>query len=256
MPAGAQRLAGVRHHLPRLGEVEHHPVEVVLVDALVAVAQLDVVALERVGAEERAHVGARPVGEVLAQLVADDLRAPAQHRHAQRAAADTALEHAHARTDVGEHADRGEVLRVDHLRATGHLDDEVLQRRTQHGVRRAAGAARDEALALADEVGVRDEAVVAVELAVVDQGDQVAALLAVDQQGLVAGSEQAHRRPRRIETSSTGTGAWAEAVSTSRQNAHTSPLVGAPHCVHAPTVSSDAWRASASSGAMRSMKFR
>ena len=25
--------------------------------------------------------------------------------------------------------------------------------------------------------------------------------------------------------------AWADAVSTSRQNAHTSPLVGAPHCV-------------------------
>ena len=48
--AGVQRLLGVLHHPPRLGQVEHDAVEVVDVDALVDVAHLDV---ERhVGAEE------------------------------------------------------------------------------------------------------------------------------------------------------------------------------------------------------------
>ena len=42
--AEAQRLLGVGHHVPRLGQVEHDPVEVGAVDALVAVAELDVVA--------------------------------------------------------------------------------------------------------------------------------------------------------------------------------------------------------------------
>ena len=103
--AGAQRLHRVRHHLPRLGQVEHHAVDVALVDALVAVAQVQVVPIERLLAEEALHVGAGPVEEVLAQLVADDLGAVAQHRHAQRTRTDAALQHAHAGADVGQHAD-------------------------------------------------------------------------------------------------------------------------------------------------------
>ena len=53
-PARPQRLERVLHDAPRLGQVEHDPVEVVLVDALVDVAHLD----RRAGrlAEEPVHV--------------------------------------------------------------------------------------------------------------------------------------------------------------------------------------------------------
>ncbi len=86
-PAGGQHPLGVRHDLPRFGDVEHHTVEgpVGRVDALVAVGDVDVVPLERRRTEEALDVLAGPVGEVLADLVADDLRAVAQHRHRQRA---------------------------------------------------------------------------------------------------------------------------------------------------------------------------
>ena len=106
MPPARSTCSACGHDAPRLREVEHDAVERTVVDALVAVAQLDPVALERVGAEEAAHVGAGPVGEVLAQLVADDVGAPAQHRHRQGAGADPGLEDAPPGRDVGEHADR------------------------------------------------------------------------------------------------------------------------------------------------------
>ncbi len=53
-PAGLQHRFGLRDHLPRLGQVEHHPVEHAecRVDALVAVGDVDVVAVERRLAEE------------------------------------------------------------------------------------------------------------------------------------------------------------------------------------------------------------
>ena len=142
-PAGLQHALGVRDDLPRLGQVEHDAVErpVVGIDALVAVARARRgSASSDVLAEEAAHVAAGPVGEVLAQLVADDLGAVAQHRHRQRARADAGLEHARAGTDVGEHADRRQVLGVDDLGAARHLDHEVLERRAQHGVLRARGS--------------------------------------------------------------------------------------------------------------------
>ena len=129
MPPGCSAPLGVLHDLPRLGQVEHDPVEVGLVDALVAVAELDAVALERLGAEERRDVRLGPVGEVLAELVADDVGAGPQHRHRQRARPDARLEDPGAREDVGQHQDRAEVLGIDHLRATGHLEHEVRQRR-------------------------------------------------------------------------------------------------------------------------------
>ena len=60
MPPGRSAALGVLHDLPRLGQVEHDAVEVGLVDALVAVAQLDAVAVERLVAEERRDVRLRP----------------------------------------------------------------------------------------------------------------------------------------------------------------------------------------------------
>ena len=105
-PAGVQRPRRVLHDLPRLGQVEHDPVEVGLVDALVAVALLDPVARRHLVAEEGGDVLGRPRGEVLAQLVADDVGAGPQHRHRQRAGADAGLEHPRAREDVGQQQDR------------------------------------------------------------------------------------------------------------------------------------------------------
>ena len=62
------------------GRSSTHPVVRSVVDAVVGVAHLDPVARQRLVAEERPHVGAGPVGEVLPELVADDLGADPQHR--------------------------------------------------------------------------------------------------------------------------------------------------------------------------------
>src|SRR6185503_876381 len=70
-PAGLQHALSVRDDLPRLGEVEDDTIERAVVDALVAVAELDSIAIQGGGPEEAAHVRAGAVGEVLAELVAD-----------------------------------------------------------------------------------------------------------------------------------------------------------------------------------------
>ena len=99
-------------------------------DAVVDVAHLDV---ERnVGAEEAFDVRLRAAGEVVADLVAGDVAGGAdraQQRERERAGADARLEHARAREHVGEHQDRPEILRVDHLRAARHLEHVLGQRR-------------------------------------------------------------------------------------------------------------------------------
>ena len=163
---GCSAPLGVLDDLPRLGQVEHDAVEA------------------RSRRCPRSSRGARPgsarapprrgttatfcvrlLGEVLAELVADDVGAGPQHGHRQRAGADARLEHPGAREDVGEHQDRAEVLRVDDLRAAGHLQHEVRQRRPQRRVGRALRRPHRRALGLADELVVGDEAGVGVELA-------------------------------------------------------------------------------------------
>ena len=110
-----------------LGHVEQDPVEAGLVDALGHVADLDPV--RRVGAERGRHVGLGPLGEVLAQLVADDGGAGPQDRHGEGARADAGLENALARPDVGRDEDGAEVLGVDDLGPPGHLQHDVAQGR-------------------------------------------------------------------------------------------------------------------------------
>ena len=61
-PAGCERPFGVGHDLPRLGQVEHDPVEPVLVDPEIDVALQHLVALIR--AEKGRDVRLRPLGEV------------------------------------------------------------------------------------------------------------------------------------------------------------------------------------------------
>src|SRR5215213_2434885 len=125
--ASEQDALGVGDDAPRLGEVEDDAIERAVVDALVAVAQLHAVAIEHRSAEEAADVGTGPVGEVLAELVADDVGTPPEHGHRQRPRAHAGLEHTLTGPDVSEHADRRQVLGIDDLSAARHLDDEVLE---------------------------------------------------------------------------------------------------------------------------------
>ena len=94
---------------PRLGQVEHHPVEIGFVDALVGVADLDLVVRQRILTQERGHVALGPAGEVLPQLVTGHHRRPAPASSTTRRP-DPRLEHAGAGEDVGEHEDRAQVL--------------------------------------------------------------------------------------------------------------------------------------------------
>ena len=108
-----------------------------LVDALVAVAHLDPVALERLVAEEGRDVAPGPGRR--------SPRAARSRRRRRRpaAASSTArpsrprLEHPGAREDVGQQQDRAEVLGIDDLRAAGHLEHEVRQRRPERRCTRA-----------------------------------------------------------------------------------------------------------------------
>ena len=51
-PAAGQRRLGVLHHLPGLGQVQDDPIQVLVVDALVAVPDLHPVPLHRLDAAE------------------------------------------------------------------------------------------------------------------------------------------------------------------------------------------------------------
>ena len=127
------------------------------------------------------------------QFVADDRRPPTQHRHRQRPRPDAALEHAHAGSDVGEQADRREVLGIDDLGATRHPDDDVLERRSQHPVLGSPRRPDGDPLALADDVGVGHVAVVAVELTALGEHDEVATALRVEQHHPLPRGERTRR---------------------------------------------------------------
>ena len=139
-PARPQRLLGMGQHLPRLGQVEQDPVE----------APLRRSPRRRRGSPPgsgapsptmAATLRPGPVGEVLPQLVADHLGAGPQEGHRQRPGAHPGLEHPHARGDVRLDEDGAEVLRVDDLGASRHLEHGVGQGRSHHH-EPPAGAAR------------------------------------------------------------------------------------------------------------------
>ena len=229
--AGAQRRRGVGNHPPRLRQIEHHPVEAGLVDALVDVPNLGAVPLQRLGAAEALDVGPGPGTEVLPPLVARHDRARPQQRHRQRSRADPGFEHPGARKDVGQDEDRPRVLGIHHLRSPGHLEHGVGQGGAHGQEGRAARGLQPGALGRADDVVMGDHTGVGVELAARGQVDQVAAVLAVDQQDRLARLERpgGHRRPR----SEKRTGAGEVARSVRRQKAHTPASVGDPHRSHA-----------------------
>ena len=135
------------------------------VDPVVAVADLHPVAVTEIRPEERLDVLLGTRREVLAELVAGDVGAGAQQGHRQRTGADTGFEHACAGKDVGQHQDRAEVLRIDHLRATRHLEHEVRQRRPERREGRPLRRAHQGAFGVADDVGVGHESGMRVELA-------------------------------------------------------------------------------------------
>ena len=172
-----------------------------LVDALGHVADLDPVG--HVGAERRPHVGLGPLGEVLAQLVADDGRAGAQDGHGERARAHARLEHTLARADVRRDEDGAEVLGVDDLGAAGHLEDDVAERRTQRQ-EAAPGRAGDGAtLGRPDDVVVGQHAGVGVEGRPGHERQEVAAVLGVDEEHALPRREGA-RHGRQASTGGCG----------------------------------------------------
>ncbi len=196
--AGDHDLLGVGHDLPRLGKVEQDSIHLGHVDALVAVAQLDVVTVEGGLAEHADDVLARSIGEVLADLVAVHVGSGPQQGHAECSRADAGFEHPGARRDVGQHEQGAEVLGVDDLSPSRHLEDEVLQRRAQRGVSHPPRAGTGGALGRAEEIVVGEHSVVAVELAAFGQGQQVVAALGVHEQHLVADCERAEGHPQAL----------------------------------------------------------
>ena len=230
-PARVQRPRGVLHDLPRLGQVEHDAVEVGLVDALVAVAHLDAVAVEHLVAEEARDVLDGPGREVVAELVARRLSAPARSRVIDSAPDPTPDSSTRAPGKMSASMqDRAEVLRVDDLRAARHLQHEVGQRRPDRPCRCIPWLDRTVVpSARADDGVVADDAGVGVELLAGGQREQVAALLRVDEQDLVTRARTARLTAGRSAERRRAPATSAVARSTSRQNAHTSPGVGAPH---------------------------
>ena len=190
-PACAECARRVRHHVPRLGEVEHDPVETRLVDPLVAVADLDVVVRFELGTDERVHVLLRLRREVGPDLVAGDVRSGPQHRHRQRTRPDARFEDTRPREDVGQHEDGTEILRIDDLRAARHLEDELGQRGADRGVTRPAAGAHGDAFLVADQHIVSEEPGMGMELGLRLEGDQVAALLGIDEDDLLAHLQRA-----------------------------------------------------------------
>ena len=191
------------------------------------------------GPRKPSTLRAGAAGEVVADLVAGDVAGGAdraQQRERERARADARLEDARAGEDVGEHQDRPEVLRVDHLRAARHLEHVLGEGRAHRDEARVAGGAHGDAFGLADEVGVREHAGVGVELAALGEGDEVAAALGVDEQHAVAGGEGAGHVSAASRRRRPGA-AIAPTCERSRQNAQTSPGVGAPHTRHSPSSS-------------------
>ena len=89
-----------------------------------------------------------------------------------------------------------------------------------------------DAVLLPDQLVVRHEPGVGVELTALGQGDEVAALLAVHQQHAVSGLEGlAHQRPPRGRSA---TGSAPADRSTRRQKVHTSAVLGAPQRAQRP----------------------
>ena len=135
-------------------------------DAFVDVAHLD--REGQVGAEEAFDVRLRTAREVVTDLVARDQAARpdrAEQRQGQRSRTDSRLEHLRTGENIGEDEDRPEILRIDHLRATRHLEDVLGQRGPHRDEARAERGAHGRALGCTDERVVFEYPRVRVELA-------------------------------------------------------------------------------------------
>ena len=95
----------------------------------------------------------------------------AQQGDAQRTRADPGLDHPGAREDVRHGHDLTRVLGVDHRRAAGHGEHEVLEQGAQRLVLDAGGVAHHGPLGLPDQLVVREHPAVRVVLPAVHQGD-------------------------------------------------------------------------------------
>jgi hypothetical protein len=134
-------------------------------------------------------VGEGATCEVVALLVGDDPSLGtdrAQQGQGERTRSGAGLEHPAPGIDVGPEQDHGKVFRIDHLRATGHLEDVFGQRGTEREVTQAHGAADPRGIGLADDHVVGDPATVGVERLRLAEKDQVTLATLIDEQDLLA----------------------------------------------------------------------
>src|SRR3990170_164008 len=192
-PAGAQRLARVWDDAPGLRQVQEESVHRTIRDPRIDVERPQDQVLH--WAEQALDVPHRLPGKVLPYLVGDDPASGAdraQQRHCQRARPRSRLEDRRARVDVAPEQQHAEVLRVDHLRAAGHLQDELGQGGTQDEEALPAGRLHADPFLLTDQGIEREFAAAQVVEAPGLEDDKIAAAPSVEEEnGLTL-----HQRPR------------------------------------------------------------
>ena len=231
----------MRNDLPRLGKIEHGPIEAGLVDSVIGTSQLHVVAVEHLLTQDRADVLLGSLGEVLAKLVAGDVGPGSKHGHRQCAGPNAGLEYSSTGEDVGDHQNRAKVLWIDHLGTARHLEDQLRQRRADHQIAGLAVVLADLALGLADHRIVRDGSLVGMELLARLECHHVTAVLGVDEVHDLPCGEWLVAHVRSFTGAFPNSTGWEVSTatrSTRRQNAHTSPVVGLPQRSHGTSETS------------------
>src|SRR3990170_3065411 len=175
-PAGAHRLARVWDDAPGLRQVQEESVHRAIRDSRIDVLRPEDQVLH--WAEQARDVPHRLSGKVLPYLVGDDPAGGAdcaQQRHCQRARPRSRLEDRRARVDVAPEQQHAEVLRVDHLRTAGHLQDELGQGGTQDEQALPAGRLHGDPFLLTDQGIEREFAAAQVVEAPSLEDDEIAA---------------------------------------------------------------------------------
>ncbi len=189
-PTHHQGVADPRRRLPRFRNVQDNPVNVPFGDAFVDVADLDL----KIGGvrDNPFDVPHRFGQDRFVGLVGDHPAGVAdrtEQRGSQRPGAQAPFNHRGAGEYIGEIDDIAQVFGVDDLGAPGHLPHEIAQGGAHRQQDVAFVGAVPSADAAPDQLVVKQPPQVTVVGLPLSQGDHVAAGLAVDQQGQVAGLE-------------------------------------------------------------------
>jgi hypothetical protein len=137
------------------------------------------------------------VGKIFADLFGDHPPIGAdgtQQGHGQRARAGAGFEDHGSRENIRRHHNRSQIFRVDHLRAAGHLQNILCQRRTKHHQGVVVGGTQQQSLFLPDDVvKIHGAGVIAI-LTTWMQGHQVETLFAIDHDHRLTGGKRTASR--------------------------------------------------------------